>query len=139
MRRPVLVEEIRATLFFVSIVAWIGGLALLVWAVYGMVIQRVGTGAQTIMVNGLYPNSIAVIENGLLALACFGLGIAGILFLMFTKGPLPEPHAQRTLESAAALIQAKQYDEARALLETIPNDHFAHEWLGILDTLPKLP
>lgn len=137
MKRRVLLEEVRATLFFVSIVAWIGGLALLVWAVYGMAIQRIGTSAQTTLVNGLYPNSIAVIENGVLALACFAFGIAGIVFLMFTKEPLPEPHAQRTLENAAALIEAKKYEEARALLETIPNDHFAHEWLDRLETLPK--
>ncbi len=137
MRRRALVEEIRATLFFVSILAWVGGLVLLIWAVYGLVIERVGTAAQTALVNGLYSNSIAVIENSVLALACFGLGIGGALFLMLTKEPLPEPQAQRTLENAAALIQAKKYDEARALLETIPNDHFAHEWLERLNMPPK--
>ena|SRR5579859_1408907 len=139
MKRRVLVEEVRATLLYVSIAAWVGGLALLVWAVYGLVIERVGTAAQTTQVNGLYPNSIAVIENGVLALACFGLGIGGVLFLMLTKEPLPEPEAQRTLESASALIQANKFDEARALLETIPNDHFAHEWLERLNARPKSP
>lgn len=139
MKRRVLVEEVRATLLYVSIAAWVGGLALLVWAVYGLVIERVGTAAQTTQVNGLYPNSIAVIENGVLALACFGLGIGGVLFLMLTKEPLPEPAAQRTLESASALIQANKFDEARALLETIPNDHFAHEWLERLNAQPKSP
>lgn len=135
MRRRVLLEELRATLFFVSILAWVGGIVFLVWAIYGLLIQRLGTPAQTTLVNGLYPNSIAVIENGLVALACFGLGGVGILFLMFVREPLPEPHAQRTLESAAALIQNEQYAEARKLLETIPNDLYAYEWLERLDFL----
>ena len=137
MRRRVLLEEIRATVFFVSIVAWIGGFVFLVWAIYGLLIQRLGSVAQTTLVNGLYPNSIAVIENGVVALACFGLGIGGIVFLMLIREPLPEPHAERTLERAAALIQNKQYDEARTLLDSIPNDLYAHEWLARLDFLQE--
>ena len=139
MKRRVLLEEIRATVFFVSIVAWIGGLIFLVWAIYGLLIQRLGSAAQTALVNGLYPNSIAVIENGVVALACFALGIGGILFLIFVREPLPEPQAERTLERAAALIQNEQYDEARTLLESIPNDLYAYEWLERLDLIVETP
>ena len=135
MRRRVLIAELRATVFFVSVVAWIGGFALLVWAVYGLVIQRVGTAAQTTLANGLYPNSIAVIENGLVATACFALGIAGVAFLNFIKEPLPEPHIQHTLEDAAALLEKEQFAEARTLLASIPHDYLAREWIEELDAI----
>jgi hypothetical protein len=135
MRRRVLIAELRATVFFVSIVAWILGFVLLIWAIYGLAIQRIGTTAQTTQVNGLYPNSIAVIENGLLATACIVLGIGGIVFLMFIREPMPEPHVQHTLENAAALLDQEQFAEARALLESIPHDYTAQEWIAHLDVV----
>lgn len=135
MRRHVLIAELRATVFFVSVVAWIGGLALLVWAVYGLIIQRFGTTAQTALVNGLYPNSIAVIENGLVATACFALGTAGIAFLILIKEPPPEPHVQRTLQDAAALLEKDQLTEARTLLESVSHDYLAREWMAELDVI----
>lgn len=137
MKRRELIAEARGTLLIASILGWAGGLVLLVWAVYGLAIQRFGSTAQTTMVNGLYPNSVAVIENGLLAIAAFALGIGGTLFLMFTKEPLPDPQAERKLTEAAGLIQQSKYAEARTVLESIPNDHIAHEWLQQLDVLQK--
>ncbi|MBN2304208.1 MAG: hypothetical protein JXQ72_07020 [Anaerolineae bacterium] len=50
----------------------------------------------------------------------------------------PVSDLRERLEQASRLIRAKRYDEARALLETIPHPQ-AQEWLAKLDTVAPRP
>lgn len=47
--------------------------------------------------------------------------------------------AQSTLDAARLSITAKNYDQARSLLRTIPNDPTAQQWLVKLDEIAPEP